>query len=70
MVLGSPLLIERQGGVVSFILNDAPWNRMSFAYMDLLEAALEEVAVDSAVRALVFTPPERPTSRSEWTSSR
>jgi enoyl-CoA hydratase len=50
-----PLLTERHGKVLSFIINDAPWNRMSFACMDALEAALEEAAIDPAVRALLFT---------------
>lgn len=50
-----PLLIMRQGGVMSLITNDTPWNRMSFAYMDALEAAVEEAVTDSAVRVLVFT---------------
>jgi len=51
----NPLLITRHGAVVSFSVNDAPINRMSFAYMDALEAALEEAAADSSVRALLFT---------------
>lgn len=55
MTAGNPFLIVRQGGVMSFIINDAPWNRMSFAYMDALEEAIEEAAVDPSVRALLFT---------------
>jgi len=50
-----PLLIVRDGGVMSFIINDAPWNRMGFAYMDALEAAIEEAAADPTVCALLFT---------------
>lgn len=33
----------------------APWNRMRFAYLDELEAAVEAVAVDDRVRALLLT---------------
>jgi len=51
----SPLLITRHGGVLSLSLNDAPLNRMSFAYIDALEEALEQVAGDTSVRALLFT---------------
>ena len=55
MQVESPLIIKRDGGVLSLVINDAPWNRMSFAYMDALEAALEDAAADPTVRALVFT---------------
>jgi enoyl-CoA hydratase len=55
MVNESPLLIQRDGSVTSFVINDAPWNRMSFAYMDALEVAIEEAADDPSVRALIFT---------------
>ncbi|MFJ3371603.1 enoyl-CoA hydratase/isomerase family protein [Pseudomonas sp. NPDC086251] len=50
-----PLLITRNGAVMSISINDAPINRMSFAYIDALEAAVEEAATDSSVRALLFT---------------
>ena len=51
----NPLLISRQGGVMSLSINDAPLNRMSFAYIDALEEALEQAAADPGVRALLFT---------------
>jgi enoyl-CoA hydratase len=51
----APLLIERHGGVLVLSINDAPWNRMSFAYMDALEAAIDAAVSDPAVRALLFT---------------
>lgn len=50
-----PLLILRHGGVMTLINNDAPWNRMSFAYMDALEAAVKSAAHDPTVRVLIFT---------------
>lgn len=51
----SALLVERDGGVATLTINDAPRNRMSLDYMDELEAAVEELAADSSIRALVFT---------------
>ena len=49
------LRIEKDGGVLVLTNTDAPWNRMSFAYMDALEQAVIEAAADPQVRALVFT---------------
>ena len=49
------LLIERDGPVVTLTNNDAPLNRMTLAYIDELEVAVEELANDDSVRALVFT---------------
>jgi enoyl-CoA hydratase len=49
------LLIERDEGILTLTLNDAPMNRMSFEYMDALEAAVQEAAEDPAVRVLIFT---------------
>ena len=50
-----PLLIERDGGVLTLTNNDAPINRMSLEYMDALEEAVSEAATDPGVRVLVFT---------------
>jgi enoyl-CoA hydratase/carnithine racemase len=50
-----PLRVERRRGVLTLIVNDPPWNRMSFAYMDALERAVADAATDPEVRALVFT---------------
>ena len=50
-----PLLVEREGGVLTLTNNDAPRNRMSFAYMDALEEAVSAAARDPDVRVLVFT---------------
>ncbi len=49
------LLVEREGGVLTLTNNDPPINRMSFEYMDALEAAVEEAASDPEIRVLVFT---------------
>jgi enoyl-CoA hydratase len=51
----APLLIDRDRGVLTLTNNDAPINRMSFEYMDLLEEAVADAAADPEVRVLVFT---------------
>ena len=51
----SPLRQERRNGVLILTNTAAPWNRMSFAYMDALEAAVDEAASDPEVRALLIT---------------
>ena len=49
------LLVERDGGVVTLINNDAPRNRMSLDFMDALEAQIRELAADRSARAVVIT---------------
>jgi enoyl-CoA hydratase len=51
----APLLIERDGGVLTLSVNDAPINRMTFEYMDALEQAVSDAADDPSVRVLVFS---------------
>jgi enoyl-CoA hydratase len=53
--MSDPLLVERDGAVLTLINNDAPINRMSFEYMDALEEAVVAAADDASVRAIVFT---------------
>lgn len=55
MANSNPLLIECEGGVLTLTNNDPPINRMSFEYMDALEAAVQDASMDPDVRALVFT---------------
>jgi enoyl-CoA hydratase/carnithine racemase len=50
---GPPLLVERHGAVETFVINDAPRNRMSLEFMDALEAQVASVARDPGVRAIV-----------------
>jgi enoyl-CoA hydratase len=50
-----PLLVERDAGVATLIINDEPMNRMSLEFMDELEVQLVELAADRSVRALVFS---------------
>jgi len=48
------LLVERDGAVETFIINDAPRNRMGLDFMDSLEAEVARVADDADVRAIVI----------------
>ena len=50
----APLLVERDGAVATWIINDAPRNRMSLDFMDALEAEVARVADDRSVRAIVI----------------
>ncbi len=49
------MLVERDGGVTTITINDAPWNRMGIDFMDDLEVLVGELASDRSVRAVVFT---------------
>ncbi len=55
MNTAGPLRVEHDNGVLVLTNTDAPWNRMTFAYMDALEQAVVEAAADPQVRVLVFT---------------
>lgn len=48
------LIVERRGAVETFVINDAPRNRMTLEFVDALEREIERVAHDAAVRAVVF----------------
>ena len=48
------LIVERDGHVAVIINNDAPWNRMSLAFIDELEEVIPMLANDSNVRAIVI----------------
>ena len=50
-----PLIVEKAGAVTTISINDAPWNRMSLAFMNELEVLVEELAGDRSVRAVVIT---------------
>jgi len=50
-----PLLVERRGAVVIVSINDAPFNRLSLAFMDALETMVGTLAEDDSVRAVVVT---------------
>lgn len=55
MADGNPLRVEKKDHILTLTNCDAPINRMTFEYMDQLEAAVDEAANDSDVRVLVFT---------------
>jgi len=51
-----PLLVtKRDDGVAVISTNDDPLNRMSVAYIDLLEAVIDDIAADDSVQAFVLT---------------
>ena len=51
-----PLLLEkRASGIAIISTNDNPLNRMSLAYIERLETAIEDIAGDDAIRAFVIT---------------
>ena len=49
-----PLLVQRNGAVATFTINDAPRNAMSLDFIDALEVEVDRVSRDSAVRAIVI----------------
>jgi enoyl-CoA hydratase len=52
---GQALLLERRGAVAIVAIDDAPYNRMSLAFMDALEERVAELAADDGVRAVLLT---------------
>ncbi len=52
---GQALLLERRDAVAIVSIDDAPYNRMSVAFMDALEERVAELAADDGVRAVVLT---------------
>jgi enoyl-CoA hydratase len=52
---GNTLLVERRDAVAVVSIDDAPYNRMSLAFMDALERLVEALRDDESVRAVVLT---------------
>jgi len=51
-----PLIVtKRDDGVAIISINDDPLNRMSVAFIDLLEEVIEDIDTDDSVRAFVLT---------------
>lgn len=50
-----PLLVRQDDALAILSINDAPWNRMSLAFMDALEAEVGRIAADDSIRAVVLT---------------
>lgn len=49
-----PLVLERDGPVAIVVINDAPYNRMTLAFMDQLEELVPELEQDQSVRCIVI----------------
>jgi enoyl-CoA hydratase len=52
--MSDALIVERDGRVATLVNNDAPHNRMTLEYMDALEEAVDELARDDSVGAIVL----------------
>ncbi len=52
--MSEALIVERKGRVATLTNNDAPYNRMSLDFMDQLEVAIEELAADDSIGAIVI----------------
>ena len=50
-----PLTLRREGAVAIVAINDAPYNRMSIAFIDEFEQVVDELAADDGVRAVLLT---------------
>ncbi|MEM7098836.1 MAG: enoyl-CoA hydratase-related protein [Pseudomonadota bacterium] len=50
-----PLLLNREGNIAVVSINDAPYNKMSLAFMDLFEETVSAIAEDDQIRAWVLT---------------
>lgn len=53
--MADPLIIDLSEGVLTLTNNDAPVNRMSLEYMDMVEEAVADAATNKDVRVVVFT---------------
>ena len=53
--MSSALEVTVTNHVATLSNTDAPYNRMSLAYMDELERVVPELGADKSVRALIFT---------------
>lgn len=49
------LIYDKQSAVAVITINDPPYNRMSFAFMNELDSLVGEIAADSGVRSVVIT---------------
>ncbi len=52
---GDNLAYERSGAVAIVTIDDAPYNRMSVAFMDALEPLVSDIAGDEQIRSVVLT---------------
>ncbi len=52
---GGGLAYDTRGAVAVVTIDDAPFNRMSFAFMDSLESLVADIAADEQIRSVVLT---------------
>lgn len=53
--MSEPIVVERRDAVLVVSINDAPYNRMSLAFMDALETLVGTLEHDDGVRAVVVS---------------
>lgn len=53
--MSQPLLFKQEGAVAVISVNDAPFNRMTLAFVDQLEEIVTRIADDRDIRAAVIT---------------
>lgn len=53
--MGETIHIQRDGGVATLVLDDAPNNAISLAMVDRLESLVAELASDDSVRVIIVT---------------
>jgi enoyl-CoA hydratase len=46
---------QRRDAIAIVTIDDAPYNRMTFAFMDALETLVSQIAADDGIRAVVIT---------------
>ena len=52
---GNGIAFERRDAIAIVTIDDEPYNRMTFAFMDALEALVAQIAADDGIRAVVIT---------------
>ena len=50
-----PFVYSQEGGLAIISINDAPWNKMSLAFMNELEIEIPKLKADSSIRAVLIT---------------
>lgn len=50
-----PLNFRRDDAVAIISINDAPYNRMTLEFMDVLEERVDAISNDDSIRAVVLT---------------
>lgn len=53
--MSQPLIIEFEDAVAIISIDDTPYNRMTFEFIDQLEFTVAQIATDNRIRAVVLT---------------